>query len=250
MFVRLQRDGILDPTFGSGGILQSKSGVNAGGITFQPSGRIVIAGAVSKGKNQFAVARLNVDGSYDDGTKADTTKGDSFGSGGKVVPFGNTSSAAFRVYIDPLGRIVAGGSVGLYSTNDWGLVRLLANGQYDNTFSIDGRLTYDFAGAGDAALGIVFQLSGQSVRMFVGGEASFNGGLDFGIASFNENGTIDPAFGQSGRILLDFYGGSDNFVRLALQTDPACGCEKLIVIGYAETIPGQNTDGAAARFVL
>ena len=246
--VRLQADGIPDGTFGSGGVVKSKSGVNVNAIAVQASGRIVIAGQISPGasKNQFAVARLNTDGTLDDGTRTDTTRSDSFGSSGKVVPFGNTSSSALRLYIDPSGRIVAGGSLGGFSANDWAVARLMQNGAYDNSFSGDGRLTYDFDGAGDAIHGIAFQPDG---KIIIGGEAFHNGAdLDFGIVRFHGDGSVDTSFAQSGRVWTDFYGGNDDLMGLMLQEDPGCSCTKLLTFGFVET--GGVTYGAAARYAL
>ena len=248
--VRLNADGTPDSTFGKNGVVQSRLGINLNGIAVQSSGKIVVGGAQPAGsKNQFAVGRLNTDGSPDDGSRYDSTKGDSFGSGGKVTPFGTTSSSALRIFLDPSGRIVAGGSVGGFSANDWAIVRLnAADGGYDTSFSTDGRLTYDFDGAGDAVHGIVFQADG---RIVVGGEAFHKGAdLDFGIVRFLDDGSVDQSFGDGGRVWMDYYGGNDDLMNLMLQPDPGCdGCAKLTAVGFVSASNGL-TYGAVARYIL
>ena len=101
-------------------------------------GKILLAGYTDAGgtpgnPNNFAVARLNPDGSIDAG----------FGAGGKAtIDFGGDDRAAAMV-IQPDGKIVlvgqsdAGGS-------DFAIARLNPDGSPDPTFSRDGRQNVNF----------------------------------------------------------------------------------------------------------
>ena len=91
--------GVLDPTFGSGGVVLSTfTNYNdvAQAITVQPDGKIVIAGitrtANSKTGNDFLVARYNTDGSLDT----------SFGSGGyTATDFAGNNDYATALALQP-----------------------------------------------------------------------------------------------------------------------------------------------------
>jgi uncharacterized delta-60 repeat protein len=134
-------DGTLDPAFGTGGIAQTYRPPAAYGLTFleggslalQANGKIVIAGdalsyvpSSNSTTTDFAVARLESNGSPDDGSPNDSTPGDSFGTTGVVVTdfgptFGVTNSVdkAHAVAIQADGKIVAAGeSNSRNSTND------------------------------------------------------------------------------------------------------------------------------------
>ena len=95
--------------------------------------------------------------------------------------------------VDALGRIVvAGRAVNLTNgTFDFALARYNADGTLDNTFSGDGLLTTDF-GFNDTATSLTLQADGKIV---VAGfsEAIFD--IDFAVARYNADGTLDATFG-------------------------------------------------------
>src|SRR5262245_32311694 len=106
--------GALDPAFGSGGKLMldfNQSTDIANALAVQPDGKLVIVGQsyVNNDYSQedFAVARLNPDGSFDA----------SFGTGGKVkTDFPGLAAVASSVVVQPDGKIlVAGGAFPLFT---------------------------------------------------------------------------------------------------------------------------------------
>jgi uncharacterized delta-60 repeat protein len=105
--IRLNGDGSIDVSFGSGGIVTtdfSSEFDSANHIAIQSNGKIVLAGIVSKGRfedlTDFAIARYNPDGSLDT----------SFGSGGRVTTdFFGFSNKANAVVIQQDGRILVAG---------------------------------------------------------------------------------------------------------------------------------------------
>ena len=60
--------GQLDPTFGSGGIVNVPNGASADAVAVQPDGKVVIAGGVARsraGYSSISVQRLKRDGTLD-----------------------------------------------------------------------------------------------------------------------------------------------------------------------------------------
>jgi uncharacterized delta-60 repeat protein len=136
-------DKTLDDTFdGDGKRTIDYGGTNdeAEGVLVQPDGRIVLAG-YGTAKTDFAVTRLNPDGSDER----------SFGIDGTAVVDVGGSDFARAAVLQPNGKIVVvgytsgGGAAGLAA------VRVQPGGVLDSTFSFDGKTTLAFASKGQAA---------------------------------------------------------------------------------------------------
>src|SRR5262249_3024760 len=117
---RLNPDGSLDTSFDGDGKqtvafdLGFSNSDTANSLAIDPQGRIVLVGCGQRrhGDYDFAVARLNPDGSLD--TSFD-------GDGKQTVAFdrgGGNNDQAFAMAIDAQGRIVLAGSAQLDITND------------------------------------------------------------------------------------------------------------------------------------
>lgn len=120
--VRYNRDGTLDPTFGTGGHVNTPLFGRAEAVAVQPDGRIVAAGVSSARPGSFdrdfTLIRYNRDGSPDT----------SFGNDGKVTTdFSGSGSndAANALAIRPGGGIVVAGSSNSRANwdNDFALAR-------------------------------------------------------------------------------------------------------------------------------
>lgn len=110
---------------------------------------------------------------------------------------------------------------------------LLTAGALDTTFGPSGeggRFTSDAAQYGNA---VVTQDDGKIV--VAGNINSAETLSDFVLTRFHADGTPDVAFGDGGRVVLDFYGGPDIAYAVAVQPDL-----KILVAGYAFT---PDTDG-------
>ena len=161
--VRYHSDGSLDATFGTGGMVTVDFGSSydsAYGVSIQPDGKIVIAGISNQPiptGSDFAVARLNVDGSLD------TT----FDVDGKVTTDFDQKldQMVGDVVIQSDEKIViCGGST--YGGNSWNfaLVRYNTDGSPDAGFGSDGRVTTNFgANSSDRARDIALQSDGKIV---------------------------------------------------------------------------------------
>ncbi len=118
--VRYQASGVLDGTFGDGGIVTTAIGTNdeCTAITIQRDGRIILAGTTSDGAHtDFVVVRYNVDGSLDT----------SFGPLGVVrVPIVALDDGAYAVALQPDGNIVVAGEAEAGSNHDLAVARFLA----------------------------------------------------------------------------------------------------------------------------
>jgi uncharacterized delta-60 repeat protein len=170
---RYNADGSLDTSFGTAGRVTLDFGStndSASGVVVQADGKIVVAGGSD---GDFAVARLNPDGSLDT----------SFGTGGKqTVDFGGYDGAS-DVALQADGKIVlAGGTDGGFA-----VARLNADGSLDTSFDGDGEQTIDF-GSDDGASGVALQADGKIV---------VTGGAD--IARLNPDGSLDTSFGTGGK---------------------------------------------------
>jgi uncharacterized delta-60 repeat protein len=108
LVARYDAAGVLDPGFGTGGLVLTSVGDSAGASSMarQPDGKLVLAGSVSQQVMPHVfdlsvlVLRYLADGTPDPG----------FGSGGRVVSNWNAQSAAGDVALQPDGRIVVAGA--------------------------------------------------------------------------------------------------------------------------------------------
>src|SRR6516165_699546 len=124
--------GALDPRFGMGGIVRTAfavGGETANAVALQPDGKIVVVGGQGTLSGaSWVVTRYNSDGSLDA----------TFGNGGEVVmPFpASQVGAALSVLIQPDGKIVVGGYIGLdeKGANAGLVVRYDADGTLDTSF--------------------------------------------------------------------------------------------------------------------
>jgi uncharacterized delta-60 repeat protein len=194
---RYNIDGSLDASFGAGGEVSTSFGPNndeAYSVTLQADGKIVVAGA-SDFSRHLALVRYDVDGSLDA----------SFGSGGMLtttVPDG-FGEAAKSVKIQPDGKIiVAGYSSVLGSKTDFVLVRYNSDGSLDSSFGTGGEVATDLGSRSDAANSIVLLPDGKILVVGTTGDGPIGSapdqpGLDFALARYNSDGSLDTSFGAA-----------------------------------------------------
>ena len=196
---RYNSNGSLDTSFGSGGEASPVwGGFHAYDLALQSDGKIIVAGdAVSGYAWGFALARYLSNGKLDS----------SFGTGGLALADFNTEpGAAYAVALQPDGKIVAAGKVfSETGVDDFGVARFNTNGSLDTSFDGDGRQTIDFFSESDSAAALALQQDGKIV---VGGTAEkteLSGQYAyFALSRLNTNGSLDAAFGASGKTTLGF----------------------------------------------
>lgn len=218
--VQLNNDGTYDNSFGTAGAVKNNlfnEQESANAIAIQPDGKIVAVGdRYANNVSIFAAARFNPDGSLDN----------TFGNEGKVsTVIGSESDVAYAVVIQPDGKIVAAGQSNLSPGSRFALVRYLANGNLDNSFSGDGMLLTSISGAADYAFSAAIQADG---KILAGGSVSGSNSIsDFAVARYLPDGNLDAAFGVNGIGLVDFTQRADVAHAMLLKQD------KIIMAGYS-----------------
>ena len=101
----------------------------------------------------------------------------------------------------------------------------------DPTFGVGGRVTADLLGSADdrARAGVAVQADGKLVvagtttptNAYVPGTFGIAAFPDFAVARFNADGTLDPTFGDGGRVVVDFGPTADAFGRAGRRYDVA-----------------------------
>lgn len=237
LLIRLNTDGSLDSTFGSGGIVITAIGVqapSANSIAIQSDNKIVVGGVSSDGINgeQFTLARYNTDGTLDN----------SFDSDGTVVTIIDGSSYIRSIIIQPDGKIVAGGyTVSTTSDTDFAMARYNTDGSLDTGFATSGIFTATISSR-DEIHSVVLQSDGKIVA---GGISD----LLFVLARFNTDGTLDTTFGIAGLVtnqlhlkagINDIVIQPDGSIVAAGFDDNRAVLERFTTLGILDTTFGNN----------
>ena len=215
---RYNEDGSLDITFGLGGMVVVEASNFADyiyAISIQSDGKILLAGRTWDGnKNSTLVIRLLPNGDLDN----------SFATGGIFkAGFNGVSSYPGAMAIQEDGKILLGGS----HDDNFSIVRLNANGTFDNTFGVDGlvKLVIGIPSMQEIR-DMVIQRDGKIV---VAGLA-FNDFIDrgFGVARFNTDGSLDTGFAGQGYRTLNVGSGNDFALGVGLQRN-----DKIVISGHS-----------------
>jgi uncharacterized delta-60 repeat protein len=211
---RLNTDGSLDATFGSGGRVLDTIGPASNvidAITLQPNGQILIGGSTLNTtvvprkativNGDFALARYNSDGTVDS----------SFGSGGKVITdFDGLYDQVKQVVLQPDGKIIAGGeasvsdaslpggTTGGGAVGVFGFARYNVDGSLDSSFGTGGITTATAEGAGVQMSSIALEPDGKVVA------AGSTPTIPV-LVRLNTDGTPDSSFGQAGQVTGPFF---------------------------------------------
>ena len=227
--------GSLDAAFGTGGIVTTSFGASTSSVsksmTIQSDGKIVMAGYSSTGGIFiFAVARYNTDGSLDNTFDAD---------GKLTTAIGLTDDEATAIAIQTDGKIIAAGFSYNGTNNVFALARYNTDGSLDNTFDADGKVTTAFAGSiGNIINSIMLQTDGKLV---VAGSNHNGTNLDFALARYNTDGSLDNTFDGDGKLTTAIGPSDDVAYSVALQTDG-----KIAVAGNSDDF--SNNDFSVARY--
>ncbi|MCZ6691069.1 MAG: hypothetical protein O7H41_15885 [Planctomycetota bacterium] len=215
--------GILDTTFGTGGVAVHDAAAGGGGggdtglgIVPDASGRILVTGYSSNGvRSDMALWR------YTSGGALDST----FGTGGVAVHFNAAGGAGHdsgnAIAVDALGRILVAGSSDsdptLANEYDMALWRYTSDGMLDTSFGSGGVVVHGNAAGGggnDGGSAIVLDASGGILVVGASdGDPSIVYGFDMTIWRYTSGGTLDPTFGTGGVAIHDSAagGGGDDF---------------------------------------
>ena len=218
---RFNANGTLDNTFDTDGVTITAFGTTDSeikSIAIQTDGKIL---AVGSGSDGFALARYNTNGSLDN----------TFDVDGKIT---SDAGAGKGVVIQSDGKILAATAL----NKVFGLVRYAADGTLDNTFGIGGKVITQFVGDAESST-LVLQPDGKII--VAGWSYLPTSLLDFALARYNTNGTLDSSFGTGGKIYTDMGSGGNTITSLALLADG-----KIIAGGIINA--GTTSDFGLARY--
>ena len=221
--VSLNSTGTVITTIGSGGDV-------ARGVALQPDGKIVLAGYCSNGtSSDFCLARYLASGTLDVSFN---------GSGTVITPIGVGDDYAISLALQPDGKIIVAGVCSNGANSDFCLARYLANGTFDTSFNSTGKVITPIGSSDDYGYSVALQPDGKIV---VAGYCVSGANLDFCLARYLVNGTLDTSFGKTGKVITAIGSSTDVANSAALQPDG-----KIVVAGYCSN--GSNDDFCLARY--
>ncbi len=227
--IRYNPNGTLDPAFGTGGIvsIDIRNGDDqVSAVAIQPDGKIVVAGYSN---TDFALARFKPNGTLD----AD------FGKDGKVITsIRSGEDEASSISIQPDGKIVVAGSSNNGLNFDFAVVRYNVNGTLDLSFGKGGMVISMIRDGDDKASSVAIQADG---KIIAGGSSNNGSNFDFALIRYYPNGTLDPSFGEGGKVMTDIRNGDDQANAIAIQTDG-----KIVAAGNSNN--GSSNDFAIIRY--
>lgn len=226
MVVRLNANGTVDGSFGSGGRRLVLAADAASGVAVDANNRIVVACPLD---GQFGVYRFTPGGALD------PTFG---GYGWAQTPVG-TAAFPSALLLQPDGRIVVAGTSTYGFGDNFTLARYEDNGTLDAGFGSGGIVVRDLILGTDRAYALARQADG---RLLVGGtlttvafsEGYFLPDPQFALAAFLPDGAIDTGYGSGGLVTLDL-GGQTADVAYDLVLDPQ---GRALLAGTAEGLIG------------
>jgi uncharacterized delta-60 repeat protein len=244
--VRYTKDGILDTTFGTAGIVTTTIGSNydyANVLLVQSDDTVLVAGKSSlniyNSKFCFALVKYTKDGI------PDTT----FGTAGIVTTtIGGVDDEAHALGIQYGGKIVVAGSS--YNDGslkyDFALVRYKADGTLDTDsttgfgVAYTGIVTTSIGSNYDFAYALGIQQSDDSI--LAAGFSNNSSNYDFALVKYTKDGSLDTGFGTGG-IETTPIGSSDDYAyALSIQSGG-----KIVVAGISYN--GSNFDFALVRYL-
>ena len=218
LVARFNADGSPDSSFSFDGLVTVDFDNGAGsdlgnGIALQADGKIVVVGTAQPTADpvtaNFAVARLNSDGTLDSTFGA--------GTGKTTIEFDLNAGSGFDtangVVIQSDGKIVVVGSANTATGSEVAVARLLPDGTRDSGFNLTGKVTFGFAlpGAtaeGDTANGVAIDSQGRIVLGATASEFSPDFQSVFAAARLTPSGQLDANFHSNGRTTVAFDPGT------------------------------------------
>ena len=122
----------------------------------------------------------------------------------------------------------------------WSAPAWAQSGALDTTFSGDGIVTTDFSRKVDLVQGVAVQADGKVVAV---GWVTVNRAYRFGLARYNDDGSLDTTFGTAGKVTTAFNGFQDMASAVAIQSDG-----KIVVAGTSDVNGNPDYRFALARY--
>jgi uncharacterized delta-60 repeat protein len=243
---RLNTDGTLDNSFnGDGKIITNIGSANEEGksVVIASDGKIYVSGFHNTGlKYNYALVRYTSTGTEDLTFSTD---------GIESLSISSEDDIANCMMFQPDGKLLMAGYSGLksdygyplYSNGKISIARYDVNAQsLDPTFNSTGFNTLDIQAGPEQITCMAIQSDGKIV---VAGESkssnSSSSYMDFFVARFNADGTLDNTFGNSGSVVTSIGSRDDKINEVLILPDG-----KIVVAGYSDN--GSNLDIAIAKY--
>ncbi len=249
---RLHVDGSWDTSFvgpsGTGNgrfLLPIGAGTDyASSSVLQPDGKLLIVGTCHNGANEdFCVARLHVDGSWDTSFVGPSGNG----NGRFLLPIGAGGDIAKSIVMQADGKLLLTGHCHNGTSHDFCAARLNVDGSWDSSFvgpsgAGNGRFLLPIGAGDDRGQSSVLQTDG---KLIITGFCHNGANNDFCVARLNVDGSWDTGFvGPSGtgngRFLLPIGTGNDAAAASVQQADG-----KLLITGWCHN--GADFEFCVAR---
>ncbi|RMA58743.1 T9SS type A sorting domain-containing protein [Ulvibacter antarcticus] len=227
--IRLNIDGTLDTSFGTGGLTIASNGNDvAETVAIQDDGKIVLGGYTD---DDFSTARFNTDGTLDT----------SFGTNGwSITEFDTSLSFIKEIGIQDDGKIVLAGFI-VNSKYQMAAARINADGTIDNTFGTNGKVFFNVGPDNDFLEGMAIQADG---KILLGGHSYVSSPplkYDMAIVRLNIDGSFDTSYGNNGVSTARIVDGANYTRRMTIQADG-----KALLVGF--TVVGTEYNIGMARF--
>lgn len=189
-----------------------------------------------------------------------------FGEAGRVITLPPGSEGAFpaAAMLQPDGKIVTGGLASFARNGgrniDFCLIRYLPDGSLDTSFGTDGIVITNFPGGrpedftGDGIQDLVLQPDGKILAVGFTvisdnlpiSQDPPSGDINFALARYHPDGSLDSSFGNQGLVTLDFSSRNveDSIHGVALLPDG-----RILVAGNVDRSATNEEDFALARFL-
>jgi uncharacterized delta-60 repeat protein len=214
---RFNTDGSADASFGVNGHLLTLVGTTFPGDTFttrmQSDGKILVCGTHTVGSaDHYILLRYNSNGSLDD----------SFDGDGILIT--SLIGRCNTVEVQTDGKILMGGYINVSGNGDFAIARYNPDGTPDESFDTDGIATLNIGTASnpgalsdDEVTDMIIQSDGKIIaagKRYAAAEEDMN----FALARFNADGTLDMDFAVYGKTVTDF-GGNESPVNLHMLSN-------------------------------
>lgn len=247
LVARMSLSGVLDTSFNGTGV--AKKGVSgqyaasvnalkvvATGSPLRPVYKMVVSGNVNSAGNgnQFVLARFNADGSVDS----------AFGNNGALLaqPTPTANVASSMVIASGPAIFQVGSGQATPCESDVVLARYnWADGSPDTNFNGTGVLVNNFGNRVAQANAVALQ-SDDKIVVAGSYQTGCSGGGEVALCRLNVDGTLDPSFGNGGRLVMAFGTAISAANALVIQSDG-----RIVITGTA--YDGTNYSTLVARFL-
>jgi uncharacterized delta-60 repeat protein len=217
MVVVTAQVGELDVTFAADGVFQGNlsGGQEAGAdVVTQPDGKVLalFSGTFPEGNNfDFAVVRLNYDGSIDSSFAVDG-----------VYHYLNLGGSDLAYHIELLedgSMILAGSYTSAPAKAEWLMIKLTSAGVPDLSFGVDGVVIFPVDTEHDYIRSLAIADDG---KIYAGGyslKPGFNSNRRLAIGRFNPEGSIDSTYGDNGVFMWKDDDTQNYLATISLNSD-------------------------------